>query len=75
MKQTTEQELQKQCDQFNQSYKIGDRVEVFKIKGRPETFEDEIKNEATILGGHTAMTWLKEKGCYDLTFVKGKINY
>lgn len=63
--------LELQVKQFNQNYKVGDQVEVFKIKNHPETFIDVISNEASIIGNHTPVTWLKNKGCYDLTFVKG----
>jgi hypothetical protein len=68
----TEQQLQNQVNQFNETFKVGDKVEVLKRANGEETFIDEIKHEATIMGGHTAMTWLKGKGSYDLTFVKGK---
>lgn len=64
--------LQNQIDQFNAKYKVGDMVEVEKFKGSKDVFIDEIRYEATIMGGHTAMTWLMNKGSYDLTFVKGK---
>lgn len=66
------QKLQNQIDNFNSKYKVGDKVEVEKYKGSKDVFVDVIKHEATIMGGHTAMTWLENKGCYDLTFVKGK---
>lgn len=74
MRQLTQQQLENQVNQFNQTYKVGDEVEVLKRADGSETFIDEIKHEATIMGGHTAMTWLKGKGSYDLTFVKGKAN-
>lgn len=74
MRQLTQQQLENQVSQFNQTYKVGDEVEVLKRADGTETFIDEIKHEATIMGGHTAMTWLKGKGSYDLTFVKGKAN-
>jgi len=70
--QLSVEQLESQVTTFNQAYKVGDKVEVYKVLGQSETFVDEIKYEATIMGGHTAMAWLKEKGSYDLTFVKGK---
>lgn len=73
MRQLSQAQLQSQVDTFNQAYEVGDKIEVFRTPGG-ETFVDEIKHEATIMGGHTAMTWLKQKGSYDLTFVKGKLN-
>lgn len=64
-------QLQNQVNTFNKSYKVGDKVEVLKCSQSKETFVDEIKNKATIMGGHTAMTWLKNKGSYNLTFIVG----
>lgn len=64
--------LENQINQFNDAYKVGDKVEVMKTRDGEETFVDEIKYPATVMGGHTAMAWLKDKGSYDLTFVKGK---
>jgi len=72
MRQPSQQQLENQVNQFNTTYKVGDKVEVLKRANGTETFIDEIKHEATIMGGHTAMTWLREKGSYDLTFVRGK---
>jgi len=72
MKQLTQQQLENQVNQFNEAYKVGDTVEVLKWSDENETFIDVIKHEATIMGGHTAMTWLKDKGSFDLTFVRGK---
>ncbi|MEQ3501108.1 hypothetical protein ABMY20_15240 [Tenacibaculum sp. SSH1-16] len=71
MIQLSKEQLENQVNTFNSAFKVGDKVEVYRTPGG-ETFVDEIKHEATIMGGHTAMTWLKEKGSYDLTFVKGK---
>jgi len=71
MKQLSKEQLESQIETFNRAYKVGDKVEVYRILGEKETFVDEIKHEATIMGGHTAMTWLKDKGSYDLSFVKG----
>lgn len=69
--QLSKEQLESQVNTFNSAFKVGDKIEVYKTPGG-ETFVDEIKHEATIMGGHTAMTWLKNKGSYDLTFVKGK---
>lgn len=71
--QLTQEQLQSQVETFNKAYNVGDKVEVYKVLGG-ETFVDEIKHQATIMGGHTAMTWLKDKGSYDLTFVRGLAN-
>ena len=72
MGQLSKEQLENQITTFNKAYKVGDKIEVYLILG-VKTFIDEIKHEATIMGGHTAMTWLKNKGSYDLTFVKGLI--
>lgn len=71
--QLSPEQLQSQIETFNNSYKVGDKIEVWLILGK-KSFVDEIKHEATIMGGHTAVCWLKEKGSYDLTFVKGRAN-
>lgn len=71
MRQLSQQQLENKVAQFNATYKVGDEVEVLKRANGDETFIDTIKHEATIMGGHTAMTWLKEKGSYDVTFVRG----
>lgn len=71
--QLSKEQLQNQVNTFNAAYKVGDKVKVMKNTYSEESFEDEIRHEATIMGGHTAMTWLVNGGSYDLTFVKGKI--
>jgi len=73
MKKSNFERLEKQKEDFNKQYKVGDRIKVLFAKGHPETFEDEIYNNATILGGHTVMTWLSEKGSYDISHVVGKV--
>lgn len=69
--QPTLHQLQNQVTAFNRAYQVGDKVKVMKDAHGGDTFIDEIKHQATIMGGHTAMAWLKEKGSYDLTFVVG----
>ncbi len=64
----TPQELE--CENFNGLYNVGDIVIVKGDHG--EEFEDEIKYPATVMGGHTAVTWLKGKGSYMLNRVMGK---
>lgn len=71
MKQLSTAQLENQVNQFNETYKVGDEVEVLKNVRTKETFLDTIKHPASIMGGHTAVCWLKEKGSYDLTFVVG----
>ncbi|MGD1842269.1 MAG: hypothetical protein ACFB0B_15435 [Thermonemataceae bacterium] len=64
--------LQTQVAVFNETYGVGDKIEVWRIVGE-ETFIDEISHVATILNGHTAVVWLKEKGSYDISFVKSLV--
>lgn len=56
---------------FNIAYKIGDKIEIHKTSEGEETFVDIIKKQASVLNNHTPVVWLRNKGCYDLTFVKG----
>jgi len=49
---------------FNDRHPVGSKVIVIKDFG--EQVEDVIKWEATIMGGHTAMAWLKDNGSYCL---------
>lgn len=70
--QPTKQQLENQVATFNAAYPVGTRVQVMKRADGSETFEDTIRHAATILGGHTAVTWLEGRGSYDLTFVIGK---
>lgn len=62
-------ELQKQVDDFNAKYKIGNTV---KISGANDIVKYvTVKHEATILGGHSAVGWFEEiSGCYSLDKVK-----
>jgi hypothetical protein len=58
---------QKLVNDFNASVKVGDAVDFWEVIGMgvPERFVTE--NEAEVLGGHTAVVWLKGKrGCVAL---------
>jgi hypothetical protein len=60
--------LQEKIDQFNRKYRVGDPVKVKLDSG--EIKETTVRNEATILGGHTAVGWFSGIfGCYDLNAV------
>lgn len=60
--------LQKEVDTFNSKYKVGDMVNLLLDSG--ETKKVQIKHEATILGGHTAVGWFHEiSGCYNISKV------
>ena len=71
--QMSKEQLENQVTQFNEAFNVGDRVEVMTLKSGGDTFEDVIKHPASIMGGHTAMAWLEEKGSYDLTHVVKKV--
>lgn len=70
MKQKTQDQLQKQIDNFNQKYKVSDKVKIEKDNGNIEIVT--VKHEATIMGGHTAVGWFEQiSGAYLLERVKG----
>lgn len=69
MKQPHPQELQKEIDEFNREYKVGDAIQVFSDTGH--IVRDVIKHEATIMGGHSPVAWLKKLGSYRLDRVIG----
>ena len=73
MGQLSQQQLENKINTFNNAYSVGDKVEVMKTSDGSDKFEAIIKHEATILGGHTAVTWLEGKGSYDLDFVVRKL--
>lgn len=63
-KQLSPAALQKQVDDFNASYTVGETVNVRTDDGT--TVTDTIRYPASIMGGHTAMAWLEGKGSYKL---------
>lgn len=69
MSQLSKEQLESQVDTFNNTYKVGDEVEVWRVL-RKKTFIDKIKHRATVLGKHSII-WLEKHGTYDLTFIKG----
>ena len=60
--------LQKEVDNFNSKHKVGDKVKLKMDSG--EVKEVTIRNEATILSGHSAVGWFGGvgivSGCYSL---------
>ena len=61
----TKEQLEKEVNDFNAKYKVGDRVNVLLDGG--ETIKATVKHNATILGGHTSVGWFNEiSGCYNL---------
>lgn len=70
MKKKSLKTLQQQVEKFNLRFKCGD-----KVKLRQDAYSDweevTVRSPATILGGHSAVGWFKEKsGCHSLDFVK-----
>jgi acetylornithine/succinyldiaminopimelate/putrescine aminotransferase len=47
---------------FNKTYTTGDKVIVKDDNGNE--FTDVVKAPASIMGGHTAVAWLEDKGSY-----------
>lgn len=61
--------LQHQCDEFNSSYPVGQRVTVLKDSG--ERVLTNTRSIAQVLSGHSAVIWLEGiTGCYLLDRVK-----
>lgn len=57
--------LQREVNKFNKTYNVGDKV---KIRFTPTVIEEcTVKAPASILGGHSAVVWLKEvESCYSM---------
>lgn len=62
---------QAKVDRFNEVYRPGETVRVKDDFG--DEFTDVVKYPASIMGGHTAMAWLKGKGSYLIDRVIGKV--
>lgn len=61
----TRAQLQSQVYAFNKTYDKGSRVKLRMDSGEIKTVT--VKQEATILGGHSAVGWFEEiSGCYSL---------
>lgn len=55
--------LQKQCDEFNARFQIGQPVTVRKDRG--ESVDTVTRSAAEVLSGHSAVIWLEGiSGCY-----------
>ena len=60
-----QQQEQKKVDDWNSKYQVGQKVIVTKDNG--DKIETVTTNEATLLGGHTAVGWFKDiSGAYSL---------
>lgn len=59
-----EQELQAECDRFNESYPVGTEV-LLKKDFVDEPVRTRTWSEASVLSGHSAVVWLEGvSGCY-----------
>lgn len=56
---------------FNHAVKVGDEVDYWEVVGMGEPQRFVVEGEAEVLGGHTAVAWLKGKrGCVALDHCK-----
>jgi len=69
MPKLTLKQLEQKRDEFNAKYKVGQWVDFNADSGKVENAE--IYHEATIMGGHTVMTWLKGYASYSVDKVIG----
>jgi hypothetical protein len=57
------QVLQRQCDEFNARYPVGQTVSIRKDGG--DGIITKTRSEAQVLSGHSAVIWLDDvSGCY-----------
>jgi hypothetical protein len=65
MKLPSQKKLQKEVDEFNQKYKVGDPILYYSIIAQSEPpVVTRVRTTARILGGHTAVVWLEDvSGC------------
>lgn len=64
--------MQKQCDEFNARYKVGDNIKFWTgpREGNP-THEGKIRFPASIMGGHTPVVYVEGKGGIALSHFGG----
>lgn len=63
------QQLQRECDRFNEACAVGDSVVVTWNSG--DTFHSTTTTPAQVLGGHSAVVWVQDgRGCFLLDRVK-----
>ena len=63
MNRPNPQALQRQCDDFNARYPVGQAVSVRKDGG--DGVLTKTSSEAQVLSGHSAVIWLEDiRGCY-----------
>lgn len=66
------QTMQKQCDDFNIRYQVGQSIKFWTgpREGNP-THEGAIRFPAEVMGGHTPVVWVEGKGGIALSYVGG----
>ena len=65
--------LEDQVKQFNQTYNVGDSVNVISIAGGSTPIVDKISMPASIVGSiPEAVVWLESHGMIDISTIKGK---
>ena len=73
MKHNSVKHQEKLVREWNEKYPVGTPV-IVKMDDETEV-RTETVHEATMLGGHTAVAWLKDiSGCYSLERVRAGIN-
>lgn len=72
MKQRDLRSMQKQCDEFNARYLVGQSIKFWTgpREGNP-THEGVIRFPAAIMGGHTPVVWVAGAGSIALSHVGG----
>lgn len=72
MKQRKITSMQKQCDDFNARYEVGQPIAFWTgpREGTP-THEGRIRFPAEVMGGHTPVVWVEGKGSIALSHVAG----
>lgn len=64
MKRPNAAKLQKQCDEFNETYPVGSPVT---LRKDTDTIQTKVRGEAFILSGHSAMAFFERvSGCYEI---------
>ena len=67
MRRNREADKQAACDRFNSQFAVGTKVFVELDDG--SVVEDTVEHPATLMGGHTPVAWLTNKGSFLLTRV------
>lgn len=72
MKQRDQKSMQKQCDDFNARYSVGDKIKFWTgpREGNP-THEGVIRFPAEIMGGHSPVVYVEGKGSIALSHFGG----